>query len=190
MTTNRTIAVANDVYTRLMALTTPMFDVNDVLRRLLDRSDAPVQVAQPAPVEPPGPSRSPVAAPAAAPTLPPVPVRTDARDAAASVRPPPRRRPTQHHGDDGLTHRSEYIEFIVRYLTMRGGTASTRDLRARAEKEFVPRLKPADLAPVGEAGTEPRWWNQMRFARLDLVQNGTLSSDSKHGVWELSSKGR
>jgi hypothetical protein len=190
MTTNRTITVADDVYARIMALTTPLFDINDVLRRLLDRTDAPAQVAQPAPVEPPAPSRAPAAGPAAAPAPPSAPTRADARDAAAALKPPIPLHTTSNQGDDAMTHRSEYIGFIVNTLTSMGGAASTRDLKARAERDFVPKLKPADLAPIGDAGTELRWWNQMRFARLDLVQNGTLKRGSKHGVWELNGKGR
>lgn len=55
------------------------------------------------------------------------------------------------------------------------------------DKGFL-NLSDADFEPTAKS-SEPKWQNDLSWARKDAVEHGYLNRRSAHGYWELSEKG-
>lgn len=89
----------------------------------------------------------------------------------------------------GATPQSEYRLPIVETLREFQGSAVADDVLKRVFKKIKGVLKPIDLELMENSGEE-RWRLNARFERKNMAIDGLLKSDSPHGVWELTDKGR
>jgi hypothetical protein len=80
---------------------------------------------------------------------------------------------------------------ILEALHELGGSASVKDVLKVVEVKVKPLLTEVDYQKVPSGG-DIRWHNTACFERSTLVKNGLLkpTSESSHGVWELSERGR
>jgi len=89
----------------------------------------------------------------------------------------------------GATPQREYRLPIADSLRELSGRAPADDVLKSVLKKVESALRPVDLELM-ENGGEPRWRLQARFERKNMVMDGLLKSDSAHGWWELTQKGR
>lgn len=75
---------------------------------------------------------------------------------------------------------------ILRALSVRGGLAHRREVRAALLGELVLSERDRETLPCGR---EARWEARLDKARENLVQDGCLKADSPRGVWELDRPG-
>lgn len=65
--------------------------------------------------------------------------------------------------------------------------------RIAAVKKLIPslvRLAKDDWTRTIGAGNPFVWWNRAQFERFNMVQDGTLASNSPKGIWELATVNR
>ena len=89
----------------------------------------------------------------------------------------------------GATPQGEYRLPIVESLLELHGSAMADEVLQGVFRKVKSKLKPIDQELM-ENGGEPRWRLQARFERKNMVLDGLLKSDSQHGLWELTDKGR
>jgi hypothetical protein len=77
---------------------------------------------------------------------------------------------------------------LVETISELGGGAPTSEIKVIMREKMASRLLQADFQKVSTG--DPRWWNAICWERNDLKKEGYLKSDSAHGVWELTEKGR
>ena len=82
------------------------------------------------------------------------------------------------------TSQTKYKPHIVEILRERGGSAPTSEIRAELETRFREKFTPDDLAETSPGYAV--WWNRANWARMDLINEGILKSNSPRGVWELA----
>jgi hypothetical protein len=89
-------------------------------------------------------------------------------------------------GASGL-RRNKYRTALMEAVYELGGKAPTDRVRSLLERNLSARLDASDqkLTSTGE----PRWWNDVKWLRNDLVEAGLFRDDSRHGVWELTDAG-
>lgn len=51
-------------------------------------------------------------------------------------------------------------------------------------------LREVDFQPLASDPEMLRWRNTAQWARLSMVREGLLRSDSRRGVWEITARGR
>ena len=87
-----------------------------------------------------------------------------------------------------LTGAALYVPKIVAVLRELGGKAKTSIVRATIVDQMSANGEEIDET---EVSGEPKYQNDMRFARLHLVNAGMLETKdvSGHGVWQLSPAG-
>jgi hypothetical protein len=78
---------------------------------------------------------------------------------------------------------------ILKSLADLGGSATVTEVLDRVEKMMYNRLSAHDRSTLPSKPTQIRWRNTAQWARLDMVQEGLLSSKSPRGVWELTEAG-
>lgn len=88
------------------------------------------------------------------------------------------------------TPESEFREPILKALVRLGGTASVKDVLATVEEMMRSRLRPIDYEPLPSSPKTSRWYNTAQWCRNKLVKEGLLAKNSRHGVWEITEKGR
>ena len=104
--------------------------------------------------------------------------------------------PEPHEGDGkkfkkGLkTPESAYRRPILQALVDLGGSSELHAVLNRVYEMMKSTLNSHDLAPLPSDGVTPRWQNTAQWARNALREGGYICSDSPHGVWEISEKGR
>jgi restriction system protein len=79
---------------------------------------------------------------------------------------------------------------ILQAIVDRGGSARMRDVLLRVHELIRGSLKDADNETLSSAPTTPRWRNTAQWARNSLVKEGLMSSDSPHGVWAITQRGK
>lgn len=79
---------------------------------------------------------------------------------------------------------------ILRALIRLGGTASIRDVMVEVERQMKSELKDVDYEPLPSIPAMSRWRNTAQWARVQLIREGLMKSDSAHGIWEISDSGR
>jgi len=87
------------------------------------------------------------------------------------------------------TPQEAYYVPILQVLDEMGGRGRVARVLERLEEIMGPQLTAVDreLVPCGK---HIRWQNAAQWARLEMVEEGLLRSDSPHGIWEISDYGR
>jgi hypothetical protein len=88
-----------------------------------------------------------------------------------------------------VTSKTAYRMPILQALRDCGGSSSVKDLLDQVGKIMEPRLKPADFEVLVSVN-EPRWRNNAKWERNQMVNEGLLKSTSPTGTWEISDAGR
>lgn len=105
---------------------------------------------------------------------------------AASVGPSPSR------GRKGTLNKTPEAEFripLLAALEERGGRASVAEVLEGVDRRMRERLLPDDFGTLPSTG-EPRWENNVKWARKHMIDEGLLSPDAGHGFWEITDRGR
>ncbi len=97
-----------------------------------------------------------------------------------------RKRPRKKRGP--TTPLWEYYQPILRAIVQAGGDARRSDIEPVVFKFMEAHLQPGDVEPSG--GRRPRWQNNIRRARKQLIREGWLSSGASKGLWRVTEKGR
>jgi hypothetical protein len=79
---------------------------------------------------------------------------------------------------------------ILESLVEPGGSAPIADVLARVEQKMRRVLNSYDRQPLPSDRRSVRWKNTAQWCRNTLVREGLMRSNSPHGVWEISDKGR
>lgn len=79
---------------------------------------------------------------------------------------------------------------ILQAIVEMGGSASMGSVLPRVHELIHGSLKEADKETLSSAPTTPRWRNTAQWARNSLVKEGLMSSDSPHGVWAITQRGK
>ena len=99
----------------------------------------------------------------------------------------------QRKGD--ITSQEDYCRPLLQALVEMGGKGKTAAVIARVGEILKPVLKPKDYEKTATRAKatrsrELRWQNATNWARDAMVKDGRLKSDSPHGIWEISARGR
>lgn len=93
-----------------------------------------------------------------------------------------KREPGQTRRSSGRTPASEFRQSIVDVLKELGGKGRAKDVTAGVGEKV--HLRPSDLERLGNG--QVVWEHAVAWARVRLVKQGTLKSDSPRGMWELA----
>lgn len=124
------------------------------------------------------------------------PARTrDAPEVRATGR-SPRKRPVQSPGSSRRTRvasheilpEHEYYLPILSALARAGGSCESRLVVDEVGRQLDGRLTSVDRQDLPNNGGA-RWRSRVQFARLRLVKDGLLRSDSPRGIWSVSDQG-
>ncbi len=89
------------------------------------------------------------------------------------------------------TPQQEFIIPILLVLQKHGGRAASAVVIEDVGKLMEHCFSDVDKQPLKSDYHEIRWQNTVRWARNDMVHElGFLRSDSSHGIWEITDKGR
>lgn len=83
----------------------------------------------------------------------------------------------------------EYRLPILNILIDEGGSASVKKVLSKVNESMKSRFNEVDLAPL-KSGVEIRWKNKVMWARMLMVKEGLLKTDSSRGIWEITGKGK
>ena len=78
---------------------------------------------------------------------------------------------------------------VLQALVEMGGQGRTGDVLDRVGELLEGQLGGLDHGLV-PSGTDIRWRNKARWARNTMVKEGLMASDSPHGIWEITERGR
>lgn len=87
------------------------------------------------------------------------------------------------------TPQKDYRVPILRVLDAMGGQGRTADVLDRVGELMEGQLTELDQQML-PSGADIRWRNRAQWARNTMVNEGLLASDSPHGIWEITEKGR
>ena len=90
-------------------------------------------------------------------------------------------------GITGL-RRNKYRIPLLETVFEFGGEAPLDRVHAILARRMESELETSDRKRVPSMD-EPRWWNDVKWLRNDLVKEGLFRNDSKRGVWELTEAG-
>jgi hypothetical protein len=79
---------------------------------------------------------------------------------------------------------------ILKALIQLGGAGSVQSILNRVHKMMRDQLNIYDYQALSSNPRTIRWENNAQWARLKLVKQGYLASDSPRGVWAITDKGR
>jgi restriction system protein len=92
--------------------------------------------------------------------------------------------------EPGHTPQKCYEQPILEALAFFGGSAHMESVCYRVYETVKDKLLQGDYELVwtgkGRKWSEPRWRNNVRWARKVMVNDGRLKSNSPYGIWELS----
>lgn len=87
------------------------------------------------------------------------------------------------------TPQDAYIIPILESLIESGGEGRAKDILGLVEQKIKGILKDVDYELL-PSGIDIRWRNTAMWVKTDMKNQGLLKSDSPHGIWEISEKGR
>jgi len=90
--------------------------------------------------------------------------------------------------ENRITPKNEYIIPILEVLLELGGKAKVRKILEKVYLKVKDKLTSRDLDEL-ESNGEPRWRNNAKWARNDMVIQGLLNKNSPYGIWEITEKG-
>jgi len=70
------------------------------------------------------------------------------------------------------------------------GKAEVKNVYERVHSKMKNILKEYDYEPLSSNPRDIRWKNNVRFARLIMVEEGLLAKGSPWGIWEITEEGR
>ena len=79
---------------------------------------------------------------------------------------------------------------VLQALVQLGGSASVTDTVDIVGELMKDELNDYDRSPLPSMPSSTRWRNTAQWARLGLVQEGLMASDSPRGTWEITERGR
>ena len=79
---------------------------------------------------------------------------------------------------------------ILQALVTLGGKAHCQIVFTKLEETIGNRFTEADWQTMPSNDKEIHWINSARWSRLQMVEEGLLSSNSPHGIWEITPQGR
>ena len=79
---------------------------------------------------------------------------------------------------------------ITQALVQLGGSGRVSEVLDLVEEMMKDQLNTYDYQTIPSDPNVIRWRNNAQWARLKLVQEGYLASDSPRGVWEITEAGR
>jgi hypothetical protein len=88
------------------------------------------------------------------------------------------------------TPEDAFREPILKSLVELGGSADMNEVLERVHAKVKGQLNEYDTEPLPSDPHSVRWRNTAQWCRLTLVREGLMKSDSPHGVWEMTPKGR
>jgi predicted CopG family antitoxin len=88
-----------------------------------------------------------------------------------------------------ITPEKDYFLPILESLLELGGSAQVDKVLEQVGKKMNDTFTEADLELL-PSGKELRWRNKAQWARLVMVKQGYLKSDSPRGIWEITDKGK
>lgn len=83
-----------------------------------------------------------------------------------------------------------YYYPILKTLDEMGGSGYIADVLRNVQKMLITVLNEYDLETLPSNDKTQRWYNTAQWARNRLVNQGLLKSNSPHGIWEITSKGK
>jgi hypothetical protein len=86
------------------------------------------------------------------------------------------------------TPQQAYRRPILEALAELGGRAPVDDVLKLVEKKIKSTLIDVDYEKL-PSGIDIRWRNTAMWERFNLVKDGLMKSDSRSGIWEISSEG-
>ena len=78
---------------------------------------------------------------------------------------------------------------VLQALVEMGGQGRTGDVLDRVGELMEGQLSGVDREML-PSGTAIRWRNKAQWARNTMVKEGLMASDSPHGIWEITERGR
>lgn len=88
------------------------------------------------------------------------------------------------------TPNEAFLTPILQALVQLGGSCRVKDVLDRVEEIMSNQLNKYDYQSIPSNPNIIRWQNNAQWARLKLVQEGLLASDSPRGIWEITEAGR
>jgi restriction system protein len=89
------------------------------------------------------------------------------------------------------TPEEAFVLPILQSLVELGGSSRVTTILDRVELKMKTALTDFDRWPLHPGTKEIRWRNTAMWCRNRMVKiTGFLKSDSRHGIWEISEKGR
>ena len=98
--------------------------------------------------------------------------------------PPKKKRTRKRRSISELTRREVFRIEIIDALKILGGAGKVSEIQEIIEKRMKDKFLPGDLDKT--ASGELVWKNDVRWARIDMKNDGVLRNDSPKGTWELS----
>lgn len=89
---------------------------------------------------------------------------------------------------DEIITRSEWRRILLQTLVEMGGSAKESEITERIESKIKDRLSAVDLERLGSG--EVRWKKNLYWEKHDCKKQGLLEGEARHGIWEISEKGR
>lgn len=88
----------------------------------------------------------------------------------------------------GATPEKEYRIPILDALVEMGGKGKAKEVLEILKEKMKDHLKNVDFERIKSGNV--RWENKACWERKDMVSDGLLRSDSRHGIWEITEEGR
>jgi len=88
------------------------------------------------------------------------------------------------------TPQDKFVIPILSALIRLGGSAPMKGVLDVVFEIMKSELTEYDMQPLPSNPSQPRWQNTAQWARLSMVKQGLLKSDSPRGIWEITEKGR
>jgi hypothetical protein len=83
-----------------------------------------------------------------------------------------------------------YEYWVLRALSDNGGLDKVRRVYEVVFENMRDQFGVHELAIVRTDGSnKPRWMNETRWARLNLVKDGRMEPSEDHGTWQIGEKG-
>jgi restriction system protein len=79
---------------------------------------------------------------------------------------------------------------ILKALVQLGGSGQVQDVLKAVEEMMADQLNKYDYQSIPSNPKIIRWENNAQWARVKLIEQGFMASDSPRGIWEITDAGR
>jgi len=167
-----TIEITEHTLARLEPLTSPLFNYNNVIERLLDMAE----VANPTEQD-------------AHPNTHDRPQATENKMTNLTDTQTPRIPHTARAPRGESIDRETYARHLLAIITKWGGKAGTRRIKPELLQRLQHQFSAIDLDHYEKNADQQRWWNHVRFVRQELIERDLFIRGSAHGIWETTEAG-